>query len=90
MQAGSPLSIVWTYLQLKRCEGLSLADCLRAEMVLSANTVRHPEFSEGVRALIIDKDKQPRWQFACVEDVSEAHVAAFFEPPWPQNPLHDL
>lgn len=90
MQAGSPLSIVWTYMQLKRCEALSIEDCLRAEMVLSANTVRHPEFSEGVRALIIDKDKQPRWQFARVEDVSEAYVAAFFEPPWQINPLHDL
>lgn len=90
MQAGSPLSIVWTYMQLLRCEGLSIEDCLRAEMVLSANTVRHPEFSEGVRALIIDKDKQPKWQFARVEDVSEAYVAAFFEPPWPENPLRDL
>ncbi len=90
MQAGSPLSIVWTYLQLIRCEGLSIEDCLRAEMVLSTNTVRHPEFSEGVRALIIDKDKQPKWQFARVEDVSEAYVDAFFEPPWPDNPLRDL
>lgn len=90
MQAGSPLSIVWTYLQMRRCEGLSIEDCLRSEMVLSANTVRHPEFSEGVRALIIDKDKQPTWQFASVEDVSEAYVAAFFEPPWQENPLADL
>jgi len=90
MQAGSPLSIVWTYQQFRRCEGLGLADCLRAEMILSTNTVRHPEFSEGVRALIIDKDKQPKWQFASVEDVSEVYIAAFFEPPWTHNPLHDL
>jgi hypothetical protein len=59
-------------------------------MILSTNTVRHPEFSEGVRALIIDKDKQPKWQFASVEDVSEVYIAAFFEPPWTHNPLHDL
>lgn len=90
MQAGSPLSIVWTYQQLKRCEGLSIEDCLRAEMVLSANTVRYPEFSEGVRALIIDKDKQPKWEFSCIEDVPEPLLASFFEAPWPCNPLHDL
>jgi enoyl-CoA hydratase/carnithine racemase len=90
MKAGSPLSIVWTYQQLKRCEARSIEDCLRAEMVLSANTVRYPEFSEGVRALIIDKDKQPKWAFSRIEDVPEALVASFFEPPWPRNPLHDL
>lgn len=90
MAAGSPLSIAWTYEQLQRCASLTIEDCLRAEMVLSANTVRHPEFSEGVRALIIDKDKQPRWMYDSVAAVPEDYVASFFVPPWPNNPLHDL
>lgn len=37
---------------------------------------------EGVRAVLIDKDKAPRWNPSRVEDVTEEMVAAFFVDPW--------
>jgi hypothetical protein len=52
--------------------------------------VRHPEFAEGVRALLIDKDRSPRWQYQKSRDVPDEVLDAFFSPPWDENPLADL
>ncbi|MEM7492396.1 MAG: enoyl-CoA hydratase/isomerase family protein [Pseudomonadota bacterium] len=42
--------------------------------------VQSPDFIEGVRAVIIDKDNQPKWSPATLEAVSEDYVGGFFEP----------
>lgn len=39
------------------------------------------EVMEGIRALVIDKDQQPRWQPSCVEDVTSDMVMPFFTSP---------
>ena len=47
---------------------------------------------EGIRALVIDKDRQPKWNPAQLEDVTPEMVAGFFVSPWPlhAHPLRDL
>ena len=40
--------------------------------------MRHPEFSEGVRALLIDKDRNPQWSFGSVAAVPENVLDGFF------------
>lgn len=60
------------------------------EMVVSANRVRDPDFLEGVRAQLVDKDRRPQWRYRSVEEVPDAVIAALFDPPWPHNPLADL
>jgi len=87
---GSPLSSLLIYQQLVRSRGLSLADVFRSELVLATNTVRFREFAEGVRALLIDKDRQPDWIYKAQAEVPEEVIESFFQPPWPQNPLSDL
>ena len=87
--------------QVRRARGLSLADDLRLERDL----VRHcfhtahlgrsgktSETVEGIRALAVDKDHQPRWQPARIEDVTADMVMPFFVSPWPaqMHPLRDL
>ena len=42
--------------------------------------LRHPDLAEGIRAQIIDKDRRPRWNPATLDQVTDADVAAFFEP----------
>ena len=47
--------------------------------------IRHPDFREGVRALLIDKDNQPNWHPTRPEAIGEWDVEAFFEPLPPEE-----
>ena len=87
---GSPLSACNIYQALNLTKTLSLAEVFRFELMLSTNVVRYPEFAEGVRALLIDKDNQPKWQHASVSDVPADLLASMVTPPWDENPLSDL
>ncbi len=88
--AGSPLSVLIIFRQLQVAKELSLDEVFRSELQLSTNIVRYPEFAEGVRALIIEKDRNPQWQFASLSDVPGDLLKQFFVSPWPQNPLANL
>lgn len=92
LAAGCPMTahIVWN--QLQHGADLSLADCFRLELTLSVQCAMRGDFAEGIRALLIDKDKQPKWQHASVAEVSAADVDRFFTSPWEasQHPLANL
>ncbi|WP_250459205.1 enoyl-CoA hydratase/isomerase family protein [Microbulbifer litoralis] len=90
LATGSPLTpwIVWE--QMRRSRHLSLADVFRMELELAVNVCASGHFKEGVRALLIDKDRNPHWQPASLEDISAEEVEACFAAPWPENPLEDL
>ncbi|MEK8048437.1 enoyl-CoA hydratase/isomerase family protein [Ideonella margarita] len=97
LQKRSPLMMAVTLEQVRRARQMSLAEDLRMERDL----VRHcfqlrpgtaSETVEGIRALVIDKDHQPRWNPSHAEDVSPEMVQAFFASPWPEHvhPLREL
>ena len=90
LDQGSKLAARWIHRQLWETRHASLADVFKSEIQLVTNIVRHPEFAEGVRALLIDKDRNPNWQCAQSRDVSDTVLDSFFIAPWPQNPLADL
>jgi enoyl-CoA hydratase/carnithine racemase len=90
MNRGCPTSIGIVAEQLVRARKLELADAFRLEMVVATQCANHRDFAEGIRALIIDKDNQPAWQYGTIEALPEAHVLSHFEAPWPGNPLDDL
>ena len=50
------------------------------EYRLSQHSMAGHDFSEGVRALLVDKDKSPNWRPASVEMVSDSLVESFFAP----------
>ena len=87
---GSPLAARWIAEQLRRTRHCSLAEVFQAEIVLGTNIMRHPEFSEGVRALLVDKDRSPQWTYSSLESVPAQVLETFFNPPWTHNPLADL
>jgi enoyl-CoA hydratase/carnithine racemase len=87
---GSPLAALWTHRQLMETRHASLREVFQSEIQLVTNIVRHPEFAEGVRALLIDKDRSPRWQFSASRDIPAEVLDAFFTAPWDENPLADL
>ena len=87
---GSKLAAHWIYHQLQLTRNASLKDVFQSEIVLVTNIVRHPEFGEGVRALLIDKDRNPAWSYPSSREVPDEVVEQFFSAPWPRNPLADL
>ena len=78
---GSKLAACWIFRQLNESVDYSLKEVFDTELRLGANIMRHPEFAEGVRALLVDKDRQPKWQFDSVHDVPDSLLQQFFEDP---------
>ncbi|MEM5369523.1 enoyl-CoA hydratase/isomerase family protein [Paraburkholderia azotifigens] len=87
----SPLSMAVSLEVVTRAEG-TMAECLRRDLDLTRSSFERGDAPEGIRARIIDKDNQPKWRFARIEDVTRADVETMFESPWPANehPLRDL
>lgn len=74
----SPTSLAVTHELLHRGARLDLAECLNMELRLTRAVTRHPDFAEGVRAVLVDKDNAPRWSPARVEEVEPAAVREMF------------
>ncbi|WNI19058.1 enoyl-CoA hydratase/isomerase family protein [Actinacidiphila sp. ITFR-21] len=61
LAAASPMSLAVTFGLLRAGAGSSLADCLARELGLARRIAHAPDFHEGVRAALIDKDRAPAW-----------------------------
>lgn len=61
-KAGSPTSALVIFEQLKRGKHLTLPEVFYFELNLSVQFSLRPDFPEGVRALLVDKDLTPKWQ----------------------------
>ena len=59
---------------------LHFVDEMRMEYGIMVRLIHHPDFKEGVRALLIDKDNKPNWKPTNPAVIGEADVAKFFEP----------
>lgn len=90
LQGGSKLAALWIHRQLRETRHASLREVFQSELQLATNIVRHPEFAEGVRALLIDKDRCPAWAYIASRDVPRDLLDSFFVAPWAVNPLADL
>jgi len=68
---GSPLSakIIWSYFHWA-C-GKSIEECFQMDYQLCCLMLDHSDFREGVRALLIDKDKSPSWMFKDLNSISD-------------------
>jgi len=58
----------------------SFEDEMRQEFAVATRVVQRPDFAEGVRAVIVDKDNAPRWQPATPEGVSDHVIDQIFAP----------
>ena len=78
LRAVSPSALCWTLQALRRGANMTLPQCLAAELALTRTTMRHPDFAEGVRAMVVDKDRKPKWQPAIIEEVDPSVIASMF------------
>ena len=90
LQHGCPVTLRLVEEQLRRGRSLSLAEAFRQEWIMSAQCARHPDFPEGVRAQLVDKDRLPRWSWPDPALVPAAVVEEHFINPVAVNPLRDL
>lgn len=92
LEAGSPTSARVVLEQLQRGRHLSLKEVFILELNMSIQFTRRHDFAEGVRALLVDKDRNPQWQPARLADVTDAAVAEYFQAPqgFERSPLADL
>lgn len=74
----SPLSLNVTFSQLKKAEHLTFDECLQMDAQLVGHFMKGHDFYEGVRALLIDKDKSPKWQPPTLTEVKASEVASYF------------
>jgi enoyl-CoA hydratase len=74
----SPLSLKLALAQVRRGRGWDFATCMQTEFRIVSRVIRGHDFYEGVRAVIIDKDNQPRWQPASLTEVTDAEVERHF------------
>jgi len=58
----SPTALALTITLLRRHEGRGLREVFAAEARAAQFMIRHPDYLEGIRARILDKDNRPRWQ----------------------------
>lgn len=77
----SPTSLRLTWAQLERGSGLDFAGALRQEYRMAYRCMSGHDFFEGVRALLVDKDRAPKWRPASVHEVGDAAIEAYFAVP---------
>lgn len=74
-----PFGVAVSLAAIRRAATLpSVAAVLGQDLGLAVPMVLRPDFSEGVRAQVVDKDRNPTWNPARLEDVDPAEVAALF------------
>jgi enoyl-CoA hydratase len=77
----SPTAVAVTLRALRRARDMTLAEVLQQDLVLSVRFAAHPDFPEGIRAQIIDKDRNPAWKPSSLDGVIPEDIDAFFAPP---------
>jgi enoyl-CoA hydratase len=76
----SPTSLKVALRQLRRFRSLPYTEVAALEYRLSQSVTALPDFREGIRAVLVDKDQQPRWSPATLAEVRDEDVEACFAP----------
>jgi enoyl-CoA hydratase len=76
----SPTSLKVTLAALRRGRGLEFEEAMRLEYRICSRIIKGHDLYEGIRAQIIDKDRNPRWSPASPDLVSTEAVEAHFAP----------
>ncbi len=77
----SPTSLKVTLAALRRGAKLDFEACMVQELRLSLACLAGDDFYEGIRAVLVDKDKNPKWKPADLADVGPSDVERHFAEP---------
>jgi enoyl-CoA hydratase len=77
----SPTSVLIAFEQMSRGASLSFNDCMKLEYRIVSRIVQGTEFYEGIRAVLVDKDQNPKWSPSQFSQVDSADLASYFVEP---------
>lgn len=80
IEAKSPTSVKVTLESLRRVRGMSLEEALDQEYRVGLHCLSGPDFREGIRAQVVDKDRNPQWKPATLAEVTKSDVEGYFAP----------
>jgi len=78
MMQMSPTSMKIVYRQIRMGKQLHLKDCLDMELRIAKKMMSGNDFFEGVRAMLIDKDKKPIWKPSKLSEVPDEEINKYF------------
>ena len=80
LRFNSPISVAYTISMLKMEKVRnSISDALDAEYSFTARSQEFGDFQEGIRAAVIDKDRNPLWKNKNLDEVSNEDLKPFFQ-----------
>ena len=81
IKKSSPLSVLTSFHMLQMPEiSFSLKEALKIEYRVTSRAQEFADFQEGIRAMIIDKDKSPLWKYPNIDQVPIKKVFDLLEP----------
>jgi enoyl-CoA hydratase/carnithine racemase len=91
-RSACPTSIALIYAIWEKSQNWNVSQSFYNEWYVASQCGYKGNFREGVRALLIDKDKKPQWVPAKAEDITQDYLEEFFKSPREdgKNPLQDL
>lgn len=75
----SPTSLKVTHREITLGANMDISACMEMEFNLTTRILQGHDVYEGIRAVLIDKTNDPKWQPARLQDVSDAEIAEMFE-----------
>lgn len=75
----SPSSLKITLKHLIDAEEKTIEECFAMDLILAKNFLRHEDFFEGVRSVVIDKDRNPLYRYKTLSDFSDEDMKKFFQ-----------
>ncbi|WP_440465272.1 enoyl-CoA hydratase/isomerase family protein [Psychrobacter sp. ASPA161_6] len=91
---GCPVTVALTYALYHKVTDLSIEQVLYLETNVAVHCAANPDFKEGVRALLIDKDRNPQWSRSladCLSTEGQNYIHQHFVNPYSkgEHPLGD-
>ena len=89
---GCPATAHLIMQQLLVGKNMTLKEVVRWELIMALQSVRHPDFVEGIRAMVVDKDFKPNWQHKTVAEVPVEWVEGLLKSLWQdgEHPFTEL
>ncbi|MEM7544301.1 MAG: enoyl-CoA hydratase/isomerase family protein [Pseudomonadota bacterium] len=81
LRKGCPLSVAAAMDLIRNARAMTVEEALAQEYRFTWRCMTEGEFLEGIRAAVIDKDRDPQWAKPRLQDVTQADVNAMLSPP---------